>query len=134
MRDIDSTPPATITPAAPDSMRWKALTIAWIPEPQFWLTENAGTRRGRPAFSAATRAIGVDSAGCAMLPMITSSTTRGSRSMRASASPMVMRHSSSAGTSLKAPHDLQNGVRTPSTTTTPRRKVTGGPAARGGGG
>src|SRR3989442_178295 len=74
----------------------------------------------------------VDSAGCAMLPTITSSTTRGSRSTRAIASPMEMRHSSSAGTSFRAPQDLQNGVLTPSTMTTPRRGVTGRPAARGG--
>src|SRR3989442_4564465 len=45
---------------------------------------------------------------------------------------MAMRHSSSAGTSLRAPQDLQNGVLTPSTMTTPRRGVTGSPAARGG--
>src|SRR5213593_4440625 len=74
----------------------------------------------------------VDSAGCAMLPTITSSTTHGSSSTREITSPMAMRHSSSAGTSLRAPHDLQNGVLTPSTMTTPRRGVTGGPATRGG--
>src|SRR6266581_5040748 len=73
----------------------------------------------------------VDSAGCAMLPTITSSTRRGSSSTRAMASPMAMRQSSSAGTSLRAPHDLQKGVLTPSTMTTPRRGVTGGPVARG---
>src|SRR5262245_31848845 len=65
-----------------------------------------------------------------MLPMITSSTARGSSSTRAIASERVMRQSSSAGTSLSAPHDLQKGVLTPSTTTTSRRGLTEGPPSR----
>src|SRR2546428_9204495 len=73
----------------------------------------------------------VDSAGCAMLPTITSSTTHGSSSTREITSPMAMRHSSSAGTSLRAPHDLQKGVLAPSTMTTPRRGVKAVPAKCG---
>src|SRR5262245_2502472 len=72
----------------------------------------------------------VDSAGCAMLPMITSSTARGSSSTRAIASESAMRQSSSAGTSFSAPHDLQKGVLTPSTMTTSRRGLIEAPWSR----
>src|SRR3712207_8034526 len=48
-RLIDSCPPATTIRASPVRMAWAASATARRPEPQTWLTPQAGTSFGTPA-------------------------------------------------------------------------------------
>src|SRR5882672_2702430 len=89
-----------------------------MPEAQFRCTVKAGTERGTPASSAATRAMFADSAGVPQLPSTTSSTRAGSSSVRAMSSRTATRPSSCAGTSASAVPAFAKGVRRPSTMTT----------------
>ena len=70
---IDSTPPARIISASSFKILIAAETKASMPEAQFLCTVKAGIFSGNPAFKAITRAILAASAGCATLPIITSS-------------------------------------------------------------
>ena len=56
-RLIDSTPPATATGTRSTITRWAAIAIAWRPEEQKRLTVVAAAVTGRPARSAAWRAM-----------------------------------------------------------------------------
>src|ERR1039457_479755 len=71
---IDSAPPAIRISADPARMRSAAMAMAWSPEEQNRLTVTPGTLCGKPARSAAMRAMFMpDSASGMAQPRITSS-------------------------------------------------------------
>ena len=57
MRDMFSSPPATITSASPHSSCWAADQIDWSPLPHRRLTVKAGTDSAMPAASETRRAL-----------------------------------------------------------------------------
>ena len=89
-RLIDSTPPATATGTRSTTTRWAAMAIAWRPEEQKRLTVVAAAVTGRPARSAAWRAMlwPVAPSGIAQ-PITTSSTSAGSIRARWTACSMT---------------------------------------------
>ncbi|MCY1364073.1 hypothetical protein D9M69_508630 [compost metagenome] len=54
-RLMDSTPPASISPASPQAMRWLAMAIDIRPEAHWRSTVIPGVRSGSSAASAAMR-------------------------------------------------------------------------------
>jgi len=69
-RDMLSVPPASTTSARPNMICWAASMIAWSPEPQAWLTVNAGTVSGTPARKVIWRATFGPPPACRAQPQI----------------------------------------------------------------
>ncbi len=103
-RDIDSTPPAITTSAAPALIMWLAIVMALIPEAHKRLTVMPGTLTGRPASKEAMRAtLRFSSPAPLALPRMTSSTADGSMPDSSMRVRMVSAARSSGRTALSAP-------------------------------
>ena len=88
------------------------------PEPQSWLTPQAGLSTGMPAAIEAWRAGFWPCAAVRIWPMMTSETRPGSMPARSSAALMAMAPRSWAGVVANAPLKLPTGVRAALTMTT----------------
>src|SRR5689334_1354768 len=106
-------------------MRESPVWIAWLanatarrPEPQTWLTPQAGTSFGTPAAIDACRAGFWPWAAVSTWPRITSETSSGATPACASAASMATRPSSWAGVLPKAPRNEPTGVRLAAVMTT----------------
>src|SRR5712691_6138371 len=117
-RDMFSTPAPITTSWAPDSTPWAAKFTACWPEPQNRFTVVPGTSIGKPAISAAARAIFMPcSPVCVTQPATTSSTCAGSTPARLTTSRKASASKSSGRTGLSLPLRRPIAVRTASTMT-----------------
>ncbi len=117
---IDSAPPAMMMSAPPERMRSAAMAIACSPEEQKRLMVTPGTESGRPARSAAMRAMFMpDSASGMAQPRITSSISSGAMAGYFSSKRRMTVAARSSGRVLrKLPRGaLPTGVRRQSTIT-----------------
>jgi hypothetical protein len=99
-----STPPATITWAAPDWISRAAVIAACIPDPHSRFTVWPGTSIGKPASSKAMRAtLRLSSPAWLAQPRMTSETSAGFTPARSQTSFNAMAARSSGRTSLSCP-------------------------------
>src|SRR6266545_6032851 len=123
-----STPPATITSAAPVWTSRAAVIAACMPEPQRRLTVWPGTSTGRPASSSAMRAtFRLSSPAWLAQPSTTSSTSSGRTPARPTACLMTSAARSSGRTSFSWPPKRPIGVRAVATITASRSSAIGLP-------
>src|SRR5688572_975016 len=106
-----SWPPATTMVASPVWTAWAASATARRPEPQTWLTPQAGTSFGTPAAIEAWRAGFWPWAAVSTWPRITSETSSAATPAWASAASIATRPSSCAGTEANEPRKDPTGVR-----------------------
>jgi len=99
-----STPPATITSAAPAWISRAAAMVACMPDPHRRFTVWPGTSTGKPASSKAIRAtLRLSSPAWLAQPRMTSSTSAGFTPARRTASVMAIAARSSGRTSFSWP-------------------------------
>jgi hypothetical protein len=114
----------TITWWSPARIIESAISTARIEDAQTLLIVSAPTSFGMPAPIAACRAGAWPAPACSTWPMITYSTSPGSRPARSSAALITIEPSSVAGLSASPPPSLPNGVRAVETMT--ERAMAGG--------
>src|SRR5690606_1452811 len=113
---ITSTPAATTTSWAPDMTAWAAKCAACCDEPHWRSTVVAGMSSGQPAASTALRPMLSDCApACMTQPMLTSSTSIGSRSLRCTRALRTSAARSAGCQPESLPLRLPPAVRTAST-------------------
>ena len=115
--DIDSMPPVTITSWSPARIIASAISTARIDDAQTLLIVSAPTSFGMPAPIAACRAGAWPTPACSTSPMITYSTSSGSRPARSSAALIAIAPSSGAWYEARPPPSFPNGVRAAETMT-----------------
>ena len=117
-RLIDSTPPATTTSMAPASTAWAAKCTACWADPHWRSTVVPGTVSAKPAASAALRAMFMACSPTVIVqPMITSSMSAGSRSLRSTRASSGWAARSTGCQPESRPLRRPTGVRTASTMT-----------------
>ena len=114
---MDSIPPATITSYSPSLISWAANAMASRPDRQTLLTVSAGTVIGRPAATAAWRAVFCPAPACSTWPMITYCTCSGLTAARSRAAAMATPPSSLADLLARDPSRRPTGVLAPPTMT-----------------
>jgi hypothetical protein len=113
-RDIDSTPPARPTASSPLRMAWETLIAPVSDDAQKRLTVTAGTESGKPAASAAQRAMSPMPSWATFTQPAAMSSTRSSGTPAFShAATIVAPSRSSVRMWESAPPYLPTGVRTP---------------------
>src|SRR5687768_6359316 len=104
--------------ASPVWIAWVASATARRPEPQTWLTPQAGTSFGMPAAIDAWRAGFWPWAAVSTWPRMTSDTSSGATLACSRAASIATRPSSWAGVVAKAPRKAPTGVRLAAVMTT----------------